>query len=72
VDTLLVLAWQKPAPHDGNRVFTTPAYPIEIERKPLSFARASGMLTLKSNSHSALRVRNGCNHVSTQNACQGE
>ena len=53
-DTSSVREWlQKQATPNGNRVFTTPACPIEIERRQLSFARVSGVPTSKSNCHSA-------------------
>jgi hypothetical protein len=64
-DTSSVREWlQKQATPNGNRVFTTPACPIEIERRQLSFARVSGVPTSKSNCHSAPRFRDCCNQAS--------
>jgi hypothetical protein len=52
VDTLSVQEWiqKQPAPN-GNQVFTVRVCPTEIERRQLRFARVSGVLTSKSDSH---------------------
>jgi hypothetical protein len=64
VDTLSVQEWmQKQAAPNGNQVFTVRVCPTEIELRQLRFARVSGVLTSKSDSHSAPRVRDCCDQA---------